>query len=230
MTQVGRILKLIQLHPGGPGAADEPWQVPSFPGLSPLHPPARCQLCLSRTSSSGARFQPRSHARLTAGDGWGCAGPAGHGHVGNAGGTWDVVPLCFTSALAQELSPNAGAAWAAPLAAPRGPLCVRMDTGRIQGLNPRQDRRLSPSWEKMSSTVQSRERVQASATITGTPTGTESHQHWHKDIPWSCRPSPKASASLWNALHGVLGDSVHGLSAVWKGVWGLWSSPPAFPL
>lgn len=199
MTQVGRISKLIQLHPGGPGAVDEPRQVPSFPGLSPLHPPARCQLCLSRTSSSGARFQPRSRARLTAGDGWGCASSAGHGHVGDAGGTWDVAPLCSTSAPAQKLSPNAGAAWAAPLPAPRGPLRVTMDTGRIQVLNPGQDRGLSPSWEKMSSSVQSREGVEASATITGTPTGTESHQH-------PTRTSPRASASLWNTLHGVLGE------------------------
>uniref|UniRef100_A0A8C5IYH8 T-box transcription factor 10 n=1 Tax=Junco hyemalis TaxID=40217 RepID=A0A8C5IYH8_JUNHY len=48
----------------------------------------------------------------------------------------------------------------------------------------------------MSSSVHSREGVQASAAVTGTPTGTESHQHPHKDIPCSSRPSPRASAPL----------------------------------
>lgn len=81
------------------------------------------------------------------------------------------------------------------------PWLPHRDTGSslcydVQVLNPRLDRRLSPTWEKMSSSVQSREGVQASAAITGTPTGTESHQHPHKDIPWSSRPSSRASASV----------------------------------
>lgn len=50
-----RTSKLLHFH-----------QVGSCPGPSPLHPPARCQLCLSRTSSSGARYEPRSQAGLTA--------------------------------------------------------------------------------------------------------------------------------------------------------------------
>lgn len=55
-------------------------------------------------------------------------------HAGDAGGTWDVVPLCFTSVLVQV--PNA--AWAAPQSPEtRGPFCVRMGTGRIQVPNPR---------------------------------------------------------------------------------------------